>query len=76
MLGIWCGGDWLKERFSLSQSMVGWYAEVPDLVGIFIANTSYSYILIHVYCCQYVGDIMGRFPWLLCWSFFGYMLFI
>jgi len=28
----WC--DWLKERFGSSQSMVGWYVEVPNLVGI------------------------------------------
>ena len=36
MLGIWHRGDWLKERFGLAQSMVGWYVEVPDLVGFFI----------------------------------------
>jgi len=36
MLGIWRRGDWLKERFGSTQSMVGWYVEVPDFVGIFI----------------------------------------
>jgi len=36
MLGIWHEGDWLKERFGSAQSMVGWYVEVPDLVGFFI----------------------------------------
>jgi len=33
MLGIWHEGDWMKERFSSAQSMVGWYVKVPDLVG-------------------------------------------
>ena len=32
MLGIWNGGDWLKERFGSTMSMVGW-VEVPNLVG-------------------------------------------
>jgi len=37
MLGIWYGGDWLKEIFGLAQSMVGWYMEVPNLVELFIS---------------------------------------
>ena len=32
MLGIWHGDDWIKERFGSTQSMVGWYVEVLDLV--------------------------------------------
>ncbi len=36
MLGIWHGGDWLKERFGSTQSMFGWYVEVPGLVGFCI----------------------------------------
>ena len=33
MLGICNEGDWLKEGFGSSISMVGWYVEVPNLVG-------------------------------------------
>jgi len=44
MLGIWHGGVWLKERFGSTQSMVGWYMEVLDLVGICICY--YALILI------------------------------
>jgi len=36
MLGIWHGGDWLKEKFGSVQSMVRWYVEVLDLVGFYI----------------------------------------
>jgi len=36
MLGIWHGGDWLKERFGSTQSMVKWYVEVPHLVDFCI----------------------------------------
>lgn len=36
ILGIWHEGDNLKELFCLAQSMVEWYMEVLDLVGIFI----------------------------------------
>lgn len=35
MVGIWLEGDWLKEIFSSAQSTIGWYMEVPHLVGIF-----------------------------------------
>ena len=43
------GDDWLKEKFGSTQSMVGWYVEIPDLVGIYYVNKSYSSIMIHVY---------------------------
>ena len=36
MLGIWHEGDWMKQIFDSAQSMVGWYMEFPELVGIFI----------------------------------------
>lgn len=36
VLGIWHGGDWLKERFGSSQSMVGWFVEFLDLVSLCI----------------------------------------
>ena len=36
MLGIWNDGDWLKEIFGSTKSMVRQYMEVPDLVGFFI----------------------------------------
>ena len=36
MLGIWHGGDWMKEIFSLAMFMVGWYVEVPDLVAFLL----------------------------------------
>ena len=29
-------GDWFKKTFGSTQSMVGWYMEVPNLVGSFI----------------------------------------
>jgi len=32
MLGIWHGGDSLKERFGLAMSMVGFYVEVSNSV--------------------------------------------
>jgi len=40
ILGIWHGGNWLKEIFGSDQSMVGWYVEVPSLVGFACVNTS------------------------------------
>ena len=36
MPGIWHGGDWLKEIFGSTQSMVGWFMEVLGLVGFCI----------------------------------------
>jgi len=36
MFGIWHEGGWQKERFGSTESMVGWYMEVPDLVGFCI----------------------------------------
>ena len=33
MLGIWHEVDWMKEIYGLVMSMVGWYVEVPNLVG-------------------------------------------
>jgi len=36
MLGIWHGGDWLKEIFGSTQYIVGWYMEVSELVGFCI----------------------------------------
>jgi len=33
MLGIWHRDDWMKERFGSAMSNVGWYVEVPNLVG-------------------------------------------
>ncbi len=36
MLEIWHGVDWLKEIFGSTQSMIRWYMEVPDLVGLYI----------------------------------------
>jgi len=36
MLGIWHGANWMKEIFGSAQSRVGWFMEVPDLVGLCI----------------------------------------
>lgn len=36
-IGIWHEGDWMKEIFGSTQSMVDWYVEVPKLVGLYIS---------------------------------------
>ena len=48
MLGIWHGGDLLKEISGSAQSMVEWYVELSDLVGISYVNKTYSFIVIHL----------------------------
>ena len=49
MLGIWHRGDWMKEIFGSALSMVGWYMEVPILVGILILIRTIFPILIYEY---------------------------
>ena len=48
MLGIWHEGDWLKERFGSAQSMVRWYAKVPELVGFAYVNKSSFPLMFYV----------------------------
>ena len=38
MVGILHKGDWLKERFGSTKSMVEWYMEVPELVEFAYVN--------------------------------------
>lgn len=48
MLEIWNEGHWLKERFVSTMSMVGWYVEVPNLVGLcFISCFSCLYYVLY-----------------------------
>jgi len=48
MLRIWHGGDWLKKIFGSSQSMVGWYVAVPNLVGFAYVNKIYFPLVFYV----------------------------
>jgi len=60
MLGIWHGGEWLKERFGSAQSMVKWYVEVPDLVGfcIWLIKAKFLLSLMSNYTCYYMALIL------------------
>ena len=51
-------GDWLKERFGLAMSMVGWYVVVPYLVGLCIINMRLFLLIISVwlYIFTYAAD--------------------
>ena len=75
MLGIWCGGDWLKERFGSAQSMVGWYMKVPELAGFSYANkSSFSFgIFMRKWACHYVAlNVVSSLIYL--WLFVVYKL--
>jgi len=48
MLEIWNEGHWLKEIFGSTISMVEWYVEVPNLVGLcFISCFSCLYYVLY-----------------------------
>jgi len=60
MLGMWCEGDWMKGRFGSTQSMVGWYVEVPNLVGFSYVNKSSIFfgIFMSKCACHYMALIV------------------
>ena len=69
MLGIWHKGDWLKERFGLAMSMVGWYMEVSNLVGSFLCLMKDKFSCLCT--CNYVA-LMAVILWLFLWLYAGY----
>ena len=44
MLGIWHGGDWLKEKFGSKKFIVRWYEEVIDLVRFYANKSSFPLV--------------------------------
>jgi len=73
MLGIWHGGDLLKEIFRLMQSMVGWYMEFPYLVGFFLCLIRDKFLLILMSKCTcYYVDLIVVLSLLFIWLYVGY----
>lgn len=73
MLGIRHKGDWLNKRFSLTQSMVRWYMEVPDLVGFLNMSIIGIFLLYFMSTCTfYYVALMIVLSWLLFCLYVGY----
>ena len=69
MLGIWHGGDWLEEIFGSTMSMVGWYVEVPNLVGSCLCLIKAKFSCF--FTCIYVALIVVIL-WLFLWLYVDY----
>ena len=64
-------GDWLKEIFDSTHSMVGWYVEVPDLVWFSYVNRSFFPLVFYEYMCLSLCGFNGCFfidiSLVICW---------
>jgi len=72
MLGIWHGGDWLKERFGSTQSMVGWFVEVSYLANL--CNHEYCLFLLGILWANilvYMVIICFIFILVICWLLYA-----
>jgi len=66
-------GDWIKEIFGSTQSMVGWYVEVPELVSfcIWLIRAKFLLPLINK-CTIYYVALMVVISLLSIWLYGGY----